>query len=113
MFGKISVGIDAMLKTPRIRIRKAKTTKVYGRRNASRTIHIIGLFLAPAGETAPRSYSYLPIHPDGIPCRYGSSRILSKDLRTEDFSLFAEFAWLDQKPTTSEMRNGHESLTQS
>ena len=28
IFGKISVGIDRMLKTPRIRIRNAKTAKV-------------------------------------------------------------------------------------
>jgi hypothetical protein len=46
IFGKISVGIDKMLKAPRIRIRNAKTTKVYGRRRASRTIHI-RLVLAP------------------------------------------------------------------
>src|SRR5665213_772458 len=46
MFGKISVGIERMLKTPRIRIKSAKTTKVYGRRSASRTIHI-GLLPAP------------------------------------------------------------------
>jgi hypothetical protein len=47
MSGKMSVGIDRMLKTPRRRIKKPKTAKVYGRRSASRTIHIIGLVLAP------------------------------------------------------------------
>src|SRR5450432_1224977 len=47
MLGKISVGIDSMEKMPRIRIKNAKTTKVYGRLSASRTIHIIGLVLAP------------------------------------------------------------------
>jgi hypothetical protein len=41
MSGKISVGIDRMLYAPRIKIKRAKTAKVYGRRNASRTIHII------------------------------------------------------------------------
>ena len=43
MFGKMSVGIDTMLYAPKIRIKSAKTAKVYGRRSASRTIHIIGL----------------------------------------------------------------------
>jgi hypothetical protein len=47
MFGKISVGIDTMLYAPRIKIKSAKTANVYGRRSASRTIHIIGLVLAP------------------------------------------------------------------
>ncbi len=42
IFGKMSVGIDVMLKAPSSRIRNAKTAKVYGRRSASRTIHIIG-----------------------------------------------------------------------
>ena len=47
MFGKMSVGIDTMLYAPRIKIKSAKTANVYGRRSASRTIHIIGLVLAP------------------------------------------------------------------
>src|SRR3954462_12455241 len=40
MIGKISVLIVSMLTIPRTRISTAMTTKVYGRRSASRTIHI-------------------------------------------------------------------------
>ena len=47
MLGKMSVGIDSMLNTPRIKISSAKTTKMYGRLRASRTIHIIELVFAP------------------------------------------------------------------
>src|ERR1019366_7840075 len=46
ILGKISVGIETMLKTPRIKLKSAKTAKVKGRRHASRTIHI-RLVLAP------------------------------------------------------------------
>src|SRR5580693_4967429 len=59
MFGKISVGIEKMLKTPNSRIRNPKTAKVYGRRRASRTIHIIRLVLAPElGYPRPRRAAY-------------------------------------------------------
>jgi|SRR5260370_19460887 hypothetical protein len=40
MFGKISVGVRTIASIPIMRISMAITTKVYGRRNASRTIHI-------------------------------------------------------------------------
>src|ERR1700730_6011211 len=40
MFGKISVGVRTIASIPIIRISIAITTKVYGRRNASRTIHM-------------------------------------------------------------------------
>src|SRR5260370_6344724 len=40
IFGKISVGVRKTASAPMIRMRMAITTIVYGRRNASRTIHI-------------------------------------------------------------------------
>ncbi len=40
MYGKMSVGMVMMALTPRMAINTATTTKVYGRRNANRTIHI-------------------------------------------------------------------------
>src|SRR5436190_16091714 len=39
--GKMSVGIRVMVTTPRIAMSMAITTNVYGRRSASRTIHMI------------------------------------------------------------------------
>src|ERR1700730_677880 len=40
MFGKISVGVRTIASAPMIRMSMANTTKVYGRCNASLTIHI-------------------------------------------------------------------------
>jgi hypothetical protein len=40
MFGKMSVGVRRIETTPRIKSRMDATTKVYGLRSASRTIHI-------------------------------------------------------------------------
>jgi hypothetical protein len=40
MFGKMSVGVVSIDSQPPTAIRMAITTKVYGRRNARRTIHI-------------------------------------------------------------------------
>src|SRR5437899_12119229 len=40
IFGKISVGVRTIASPPMIRMRMAITTIVYGRRNASRTIHM-------------------------------------------------------------------------
>src|ERR1700757_4681013 len=40
MLGKISVGVRTIANIPMIRMSMAITTNVYGRRNASRTIHI-------------------------------------------------------------------------
>src|SRR6267143_2539168 len=40
MFGKISVGVRTIASAPMMRMSMDTTTKVYGRRNASRTIHI-------------------------------------------------------------------------
>ena len=40
MSGKMSVGIRRIVKTPTSTISIAITTKVYGRRSASRTIHM-------------------------------------------------------------------------
>src|SRR5258708_38278109 len=40
MFGKISVGVRMIVSGPTIRSSKASTTNVYGRRSASRTIHM-------------------------------------------------------------------------
>src|SRR6202030_291045 len=40
MLGKMSVGVRTIASAPMIRIRMANTTKVYGRCNASLTIHI-------------------------------------------------------------------------
>jgi hypothetical protein len=43
IFGKISVGVRKIESTPITRMRIAITTNVYGRRNASLTIHIAEL----------------------------------------------------------------------
>src|SRR5260370_29839084 len=40
IFGKISVGVRTIASIPIMRISMAITAKVYGRRNARRTIHI-------------------------------------------------------------------------
>src|SRR6266849_3386423 len=44
MFGKMSVGVRKMDSVPRIKIRIASTTNVYGRFSATLTIHIIHPF---------------------------------------------------------------------
>src|ERR1700757_5470177 len=50
MSGKMSFGVRKMESTPAIRIKIAKTMKVYGRRSANWTIHIGGSCeLAPIG----------------------------------------------------------------
>jgi hypothetical protein len=41
IFGKISVGVRTIARPPRIKIRIASTTNVYGRFSASFTIHMI------------------------------------------------------------------------
>src|SRR5579859_2705746 len=46
--GKMSAGIRWMVTTPRMTMSIAITTKVYGRRSAIRTSHIVAL--GPAGE---------------------------------------------------------------
>jgi hypothetical protein len=43
MFGKMSVGVRKADAVPNIRIRRAITMNVYGRRKASRTIPIIAV----------------------------------------------------------------------
>lgn len=43
MFGKMSVGVRSIATNPRITIKMDATTNVYGRRMASRTIHIFGV----------------------------------------------------------------------
>src|SRR5260370_15653041 len=45
MFGKMSVGVRKMDSVPRIKIRIASTTNVYGRFSATLTIHIIHPFV--------------------------------------------------------------------
>src|SRR5262252_3227714 len=40
MFGKMSVGVRAMVRGPMPRIRRARTTNVYGLFSAMRTIHM-------------------------------------------------------------------------
>src|SRR5215475_9886305 len=42
MFGKMSVGVRRMVSPPRMAMSIAITAKVYGRRSASRTIHMLG-----------------------------------------------------------------------
>src|SRR5258705_13343095 len=44
--GKMSTGVRKIDSTPRIRINIDITINVYGRRNANRTIHILGLNLS-------------------------------------------------------------------
>src|SRR6266403_571810 len=47
--GKMSIGMEAIETAPRTAISSARTTKVYGRRSASRTIHICVRFGRPEG----------------------------------------------------------------
>src|SRR5262245_2377570 len=42
MCGKMSVGVRRLVSPPRMAMRLAITAKVYGRRSASRTIHMLG-----------------------------------------------------------------------
>src|SRR2546429_5277266 len=48
--GKMSIGMERIETTPRTGINSARTTKVYGRRSASRTIHICVRFGRVEGE---------------------------------------------------------------
>src|ERR1700681_3141959 len=50
MFGKMSVGIVTIDRSPSTAISSATTTNVYGRRRASRTIHMT----VPEATVAPR-----------------------------------------------------------
>src|ERR1700722_19052500 len=52
IFGKISVGVPSTERTPKIAIRIAITTKVYGRASASRTIAVKNRSLAFDDRTA-------------------------------------------------------------
>src|SRR5262249_55936205 len=56
MFGKMSVGVRRIVSPPRMAMSIAITAKVYGRRSASRTIHMLGraLRLDLRGGTARR-----------------------------------------------------------
>ena len=47
--GKMSIGMETTETAPRTAISSARTTKVYGRRSASRTIHICVRFGRPEG----------------------------------------------------------------
>src|SRR5208337_2244445 len=58
MFGKMSVGVRKMASTPPTKMRMLITTKVYGRRSASCTIHI-----------------FLPHSASGLPGRLIESRL--------------------------------------
>src|ERR1700747_1456268 len=51
MLGKISVGVRKIAIPPITRISMAITTKVYGRRNANRTIHILNPSVVAAFRT--------------------------------------------------------------
>src|SRR3954447_18120190 len=44
MFGKMSVGVRRIASGVAIRMSSARTTKVYGRSSARRTIHMVGRF---------------------------------------------------------------------
>src|ERR1700730_3914222 len=47
MFGKMSVGVRNIASVPRIKVRIASTTKVYGRLSATLTIHMIHALILP------------------------------------------------------------------
>src|SRR6267378_8060005 len=47
MFGKMSVGVRKIESVPRIKIRIASTTNVYGRLSATLTIHMIHALILP------------------------------------------------------------------
>src|SRR5689334_24279742 len=55
--GKTSVGMREIVTAPSTNIRRAETTKVYGRRSASRTIHIAEreVLLYRASPAVPRA----------------------------------------------------------
>src|ERR1700730_17177139 len=50
MLGKMSVGVRAIVSGPTMRMSRARTTNVYGRRSAIRTIHIGQLILTHGPE---------------------------------------------------------------
>src|SRR5882724_6756376 len=53
MLGKMSTGVRAIAKGPTIKMSRASTTNVYGRRSAIRTIHIDSTILTPGpGDVA-------------------------------------------------------------
>src|SRR5262249_40839166 len=63
MSGKISVGVRAIVSAPRMPMRSASTVKVYGRRRARRTIHMLARALQPAIRARRRRHE---LGPDGI-----------------------------------------------
>ena len=66
--GKMSVGIRRMATTPRSAISIAITTNVYGRRSASRTIHIPQPCKAvPLGDSISMAPTFLSVPGSGIP----------------------------------------------
>src|ERR1700676_654123 len=60
MFGKMSVGVRKIASVPRIKIRIASTTNVYGRLSATLTIHMIHalILLSDVGRTASVKWPY-------------------------------------------------------
>src|ERR1700691_1422165 len=72
IFGKMSTGVRTIDTTPRIRIRIEATIKVYGRRNASRTIHMCSALQRfvyyDAWTTHPDSskFSFVPLSHAGL-----------------------------------------------
>src|SRR6266849_8886090 len=63
MFGKMSVGVRKIESVPRIKIRIASTTNVYGRFSATLTIHIIHALIFPVRlrRTAFLKSNLLPV----------------------------------------------------
>src|SRR6267154_100852 len=55
MFGKMSVGVRKIESVPRIKIRMASTTNVYGRLNATLTIHMIHALILPVRRSRTAS----------------------------------------------------------
>src|SRR5690349_8105983 len=61
MSGKMSVGVRAIVSGPMPRIRSARTTKVYGRSRATRTIHMRHPILTQAPGIAARCVQTSPL----------------------------------------------------
>src|SRR5262245_62625315 len=67
MLGKMSVGVRAIVSAPRMPIRSASTVKVYGRRSARRTIHMLARVSQPVGQPVVRARRWRhELRPHGI-----------------------------------------------
>src|SRR5438309_726651 len=92
--GNTSVGVRKMTIGPRIRISRASTVKVYGRRRANLTIHMMlssyELTAKPRGQGPVNSPNYPTVvrrfrhYPEGTPQRHCQSAMMTCDTLFDD-----------------------------